>query len=252
MVLVGAGASVAAAVAFTAAIAYDPNTALLLQQLQPLFAVAGARLILGERPLPRYPAYFLAAVGGAWLIAFPEPLAVSGITEIAPAMLAVTAAALWASGTVLGRRLTRKVPARELTALRFGSGLPASAALVFVSGQGGALLGLAGSDLAAIALLALIPGLIAILIYYRGLSGTPATAATLGELAFPLTAILVNYLAFGEVLTLTQWTGVVVLIAAVTGMSLASRRGAEAMGVRLTHRADAAMASGASSNGQTP
>ena len=44
-------------------------------------------------------------------------------------------------------------------------------------------------------------GLIAVSLYYYGLRTTPAVAATLAELAFPVTAALVGYLAFDATLT---------------------------------------------------
>ena len=43
-----------------------------------------------------------------------------------------------------------------------------------------------------ILLLAIFPGLLALLLYYRALGHTPASRATLAELAFPLTAALVE------------------------------------------------------------
>jgi drug/metabolite transporter, DME family len=233
MLLIGGGASATATVAFTAAFAYgDPNTPLLLQKLQPLFAVIAAHLILGERLLPSYGAYFVGGLAGAWLIAFPQPGNVS-ITAAAPALLAVSAALLWGLGTVFGRRLTQKISHSDLTALRFGFGLLAAAALLPVGGGGGALSGIGGNEVLALLLLALIPGLLGIFVYYRGLSGTPATAATLGELAFPLTAVLVNYLAFGATLVVTQWVGLVLLAVTMGAMSIAGRRGAKAVGVRV-------------------
>ena len=59
-----------------------------------------------------------------------------------------------------------------------------------------------------ITILALVTGLIAVSLYYYGLRTTPAVAATLAELAFPVTAALVGYLAFDATLTSTQWLGV--------------------------------------------
>ena len=229
--LIGAGASATATMLFTAAFQYDdPNAPLLLQKLQPLVAVLGARLILGERLMPRYALYFLLAVGGAYLITFPDPFDVS-VQRLAPALLATGAASLWAMGTVLGRRLTGKVGFRELTALRLAVGLPASAAIVMV-GQGPAGFTVYGAgDATALVLLALIPGLLSLLIYYRGLSRTPAAAATLGELAFPLSALLVNYLAFGAVLTASQAMGIVVLAGTITVMGIAGQRSARDIGV---------------------
>lgn len=232
-VLIGAGASATATVLFTAAFRYgDPNAPLLLQKLQPLVAVAGARLVLGERLLPRYGLYFAFAVGGAYLISFPEPLSVS-VSQVRPALLAVAAAGLWGMGTVLGRRLTTKLDFGGLTALRVAAGLPASAVIVWlVDGwQGFAVY--RAADGPALLLLALVPGLFALLLYYRGLTRTPAAAATLGELAFPLSAIIINYVAFGAVLTSTQWLGIIVLAGAISAMGLIGQRGADRIGIDL-------------------
>jgi DME family drug/metabolite transporter len=94
LAVVGAGASAGATVAFTAALAAgDPTTPLLLQKLQPLFAMAGARLLLGERLTPRYGLYAVTALAAAWLVGFPDPLRVS-LTAGRGALLAVLAAAL--------------------------------------------------------------------------------------------------------------------------------------------------------------
>lgn len=233
LVLIGSGASATATMLFTAAFAYDdPNAPLLLQKVQPLIAVAGARLLLGERLLPRYGVYFLCALAGVYLLTFPDPLAVS-VAQTVPALLAVGAAALWAMGTVLGRRLTAQVAFAPLTALRLALGLPASALiLLIVHGPGGFTVYRTG-DLPALVLLALIPGLLSLLVYYRGLSRTPAAAATLAELAFPLSALAVNYLAFGAVLTLTQGLGMAILAGTITVMGLVGQRGADRIGVAL-------------------
>jgi drug/metabolite transporter, DME family len=59
-----------------------------------------------------------------------------------------------------------------------------------------------------IAVLALVTGAVALSLYYFGLRNTPAVAATIAELAFPVTAAIVGYLAFGARLTSTQWLGV--------------------------------------------
>lgn len=228
VLLIGVGSSALATVLFTAAFASgDPTTPLLLQKVQPLIAVAGAALLLGERPLPRYGIYLVAGLAGSWLIAFPDPTAVA-VSALRPALLALGAAALWAMGTVLGRRLATTVPPTELTALRFAGGLGGSAAILLIQGDVGVLLATTASDWGALLLLALIPGLLSLMLYYKGLGGTPASAATLAELAFPLTAILVNRIAFGTRLTPSQAVGIVVLSVTITAMGLAAARAREA------------------------
>jgi drug/metabolite transporter (DMT)-like permease len=231
-VLIGAGASAIATALFTAAFSYgNPTTPLLLQKLQPLIAVLGARLLLGERLLRRYWVYFVAAVTGAYLLTFPNPTSVS-VAAAAPALLAVGAAALWGLGTVLGRYLSSAIAFHHLTALRFGLGLPASALLVPLFGLTPTAALQPGYALPLL-LLAFIPGLGALLIYYRGLRRTPAAAATLAELAFPLTAIVINYLAFGAQLSPTQWLGIALLSGTVLQMGLSSARGNESIGIQV-------------------
>lgn len=233
IILIGVGASALATVLFTTAFRYgDPTTPLLLQKVQPVVAVLGARLLLGERLLPRYALYFLLAVCGAYFITFASPTDVS-VNRLAPALLAVGAAALWGTGTVLGRGMTTRVDVLTLTTLRFIIGFPASALMLAL------LEGRAGfqvyrlADLRPLLLLALVPGLLSLMLYYRGLARTPAAAATLAELAFPLSAVLINYVAFGQTLTVTQWIGVAILSGTITTMGLAGQRATEQMGVHV-------------------
>jgi drug/metabolite transporter (DMT)-like permease len=236
LVLVGVGASAVATMLFTEAFSYgDPTTPLLLQKLQPVIAIGGAYLFLGERLLPRYGVYFLLAVGGAYLISFSDPADV-GVNELAPALLAIGAATLWGMGTVLGRHLTAKIDPDQLTALRFAIGLPASLAIVGWRGEMDAASGIGLSEFGTLIALALIPGLAALAVYYRGLQGTPASAATLAELAFPLTAILIGWSVFDTVPTNTQWLGILVLAATIVAMSRAGSRAPEELGVHAPPR----------------
>ena len=232
LLFVGAGASAVATILFTQAFTYgDPTTPLLIQKIQPVIAVMGAYLLLGERFLPRYGWYFLFAVGGAYLISLPDPSSV-GVSQLAPALLALGAAALWAMGTVLGRHLTQKIPTRELTALRFAIGLPMALIILLVRNEAAVAIDVTLSDIGALVLLALVPGLAALMIYYRGLSRTPASSATLAELAFPLTAILIGWSVFDTVPSATQWVGIAILAATISVMSREASRGPEGLGVR--------------------
>jgi drug/metabolite transporter (DMT)-like permease len=229
VLLIGAGASATATVLFTAAFRFgDPTSVLLLQKLQPVVAVLAATVLLGERLRPRFGVYFCSAVAGGWLIAFADPLAVS-VASATAAGLALGAATLWAFGTVLGRRLAVGIEAPTLAALRFAVGLPASAVLVLLFVGPGGFTVPAGA-IAPLVGLALVPGLLALWLYYRGLRTTPASVATIGELAFPLAAIVVNRIVLGAMLTATQWLGVAVLMTTLIVMSV--QRENRALGVR--------------------
>jgi drug/metabolite transporter (DMT)-like permease len=216
---IGVGASAIATILFTQAfVRGDPVTPVVLQKIQPLVAVAGAWFILRERPRAKYGWFLLAGLAGTWLIAFPSPLDIHVDTAL-PALMAIAAAVLWAMGTVLGRLLATRLRFQHVTTLRFAFGLPASAIAVVVVG---APFTTSAGDLAWIAALAIVTGLVALSLYYIGLRRTPAVIAALAELTFPVTAAAVGYFAFGATLDGTQWIGVavtttVVLLLPVTG-----------------------------------
>jgi drug/metabolite transporter (DMT)-like permease len=221
MALVGAGASALATVLFTQAFTHgDPVAPVVLQKLQPLVAVLGGALLLGERPRRSFGPLLLLSLAGAWLLSFPHPAEVS-TGQVQAAAEAVGAAVLWGLGTVLGRAASRDLAAEDVTALRFAFGLPAAAAIVAVMGAPALP---ATGDWLAVALLALVPGLLAMRLYYAGLQETPATMATVLELAFPLTAALVGVVAFDARLSAGQWVGAGILVAAVLAMNLRPSR----------------------------
>ncbi|HEX6301379.1 MAG TPA: DMT family transporter [Acidimicrobiia bacterium] len=231
---IGAGASALATVMFTAAFRYgDPTTPLLLQKVQPLIAIGAAALILGERLLPRFAWFLVGGLAGAYLVAFADPSTVS-VSALTPALLALGAAVFWGLGTVLGRHLMSKISFTALTALRFAVALPVLGVVLVTLPDDSMLSAVSLGDMGGVVLLAFVPGLVALLLYYQGLRSTPASAATLAELAFPLSAVGLNYIVFDTVLTLTQWVGVIVLAATITTMTWLSQRSRETgIGVRI-------------------
>lgn len=221
LVVIGAGASAVATALFTEAFRYgDPVTPVVLQKLQPLIAVAVAAALIGERVRRGYWLFAGPALAGAWLMAFRDPLEAAP-QAVTAALLAVGAAALWAVGTVLGRLVGRSVSSRDVTVLRFAIGLPASAVVLALTGGPVAV---TPAQLGPLALLALIPGLLGLALYYVGLRSTPAARATLAEMAFPVTAALIGVTLLGTELVPTQWLGLAVIVASVTALGLRERR----------------------------
>lgn len=228
IVVIGAGASAIATTLFTAAFATgfaidgrpDVITPVALQKLQPLIAVLLAAVILGERMRPVFWLFVVPALGGAWFLAFAEPFDVTLKTAEA-SLLALGAAMLWASGTVLGRLVGSELSATHITVLRFVFGF---ATMIVVVGVQGHSYTVPWDAVPYIVALALIVGLLALSLYYRGLRNTPASRATFAELAFPLTAAAVG-LALGRNLVWNQWVGFAVLLVAVTALALHENRG---------------------------
>jgi len=222
LLLIGWGASGLATVLFTEGFRVgDPTTVILLQKAQPIFAIVLARLALGERLTPIYWPFFGLAMVGAYLGAFSslEPFWRLPQAAVAAALYALGAALLWGAGTVLGRFMLADVPFHTLTGLRFLVALPFLAALVLPQeGLNSTVAGFVQQPVSLV-MVALVPGLLGLLLYYRGLLRTRASVATLAELAFPFTAIIVGWLYLGRLPTPTQFVGFALLWIALLALS---------------------------------
>lgn len=202
------GGSALGTLCFTSAIRIgNPTTAVLLQKIQPVFAIFLARILLGESLGRRFWMLLPLAAGAGWLIGFGFAWPSIEPASATAAMLAATAAALWGSSTVLGRYLLHRLSFQNLTALRIVLALPLLSAIA-----GRTWLNAPTSRQAGIlVLLALVPGLIALLVYYRGLRGTDASRAAVAELTFPATATLLNTFLLGVRIRFVQAAGFVLL-----------------------------------------
>jgi drug/metabolite transporter (DMT)-like permease len=218
---IGVGASGLATVLFTLSFGYGHFIeTLLLQKTQPLIAILLASLWLRERMAPAAWGLVPVALVGAYLIAIPDPLNPQNAWadfHIAAALFALGASALWGAATVFGRYALADVSFTALTGLRFTTALPALAILLWLEGGATAFTAYRAADAPLYLGLALLPGLFAMLLYYRGLASTPASMATLAELAFPVTGVLVNlYLVTPrQSITSYQIAGIVILWAAI-------------------------------------
>jgi drug/metabolite transporter (DMT)-like permease len=218
LLVIGWGGSALATLLFTTAFAVgNPTVVILLQKTQPLFAIVLAAVLLRERLGWAYWPCFAVAMVGAYLISFGnlDAFAALGSAELLAAALALGAALLWGSSTVLGRLVLKDMPFHALTGARLLLAAPLLAGIVVVQGAAGGLGAAFASEPGRVILLALIPGLLGLLLYYRGLTGTRASYATLAELAFPATAVVLNWTFLGVGVSSNQVLGFVLLWGAV-------------------------------------
>jgi drug/metabolite transporter (DMT)-like permease len=219
LLVIAWGGSALATLLFTAAFAYgNPTVVILLQKTQPLFAIVLAHILLQERLRWAYWPCLVVAVLGAYLISFDglvEPFEALGSAQALTAALTLGAAILWGSSTALGRFVLKDMPFHTLTGARLLLALPFLWGIVLTQGS----LGQIGTGLAAeparVVLLALVPGLLGLLLYYRGLSATKASYATLAEISFPASAVALNWIFLGVGLSANQILGFALLWAAI-------------------------------------
>ena len=199
--IIAAGAQALATILFTASFAIAAQHQLfaetfVLQQTQPLIAIVLAWVILGERRRPWFwPAAAMAIIAVYMVVFASDPLSpISALQNgrIEVGLLAVGAAVLWASGTVLGRFALGSISFWSMTALRFTLALPVLVVVVLVQNGLGGFGHYRFSDFVPNLLaIAIVPGLLALLLYYRALSKTPASLATIAEMAYPVAATLI-------------------------------------------------------------
>lgn len=189
------------------------SVVVLLQQLQPLFAILAAAVLLREPISRRFLRLVLVAFVAAYFISFPDlrvTTAASGVTIAA--LMALGAAASWGASTAFSKYALKDTSFLHVTAVRFGFTPLFALLFVVLLGQQQSLLALTAPQWRTIIAITFSTGLVALAIYYFGLKRIPASRSTLLELTWPLSAALVGYFFLGDRLTLTQWTGAAVLV----------------------------------------
>ena len=236
---IGAGAQALATVLFTLSFSYFHFIeTLLLQKTQPLIAILLASFWLKERLSPQAWIWVPVAIAGAYLIVIPDPLNPQAAWidfHIQAGLLALGASAIWGSATVLGRYALKGLSFPTMTSLRFALGMPVLGIVLLTIGGGGAFGEYHLRDAWYYLGLAFLPGLIAMLLYYRGLASTPASIATLAELAFPITGLLVNMFIISPRQSITgmQLAGIGIMWLALAALDWANTRYPQRVGGAL-------------------
>ncbi len=230
LVVIGGGASAIATVLFTASFQYvNPSVAILVQKLQPIVVVVLARLFLLERPKKNFFIWATLALMAGLVISFPNfQFGLGGEINPKGSFFALSAAALWGLATVIGKSVLEKLSPSVVTFWRYFFGFITLVVVLFATHGslglkefGGALDAQAWR---ALFYIAIGPGLIAMLLYYKGMTRASAMTTTFMELLFPITAVGINTFYLDQPLNPVQACAAIVLLFAVTMISLGERR----------------------------
>ena len=239
VVLIAAGAQALATLLFTKSFSYGIySETFVLQQTQPLIAIILAWIVLGERRRAWFwPAVVVALVAVYLVVQAPNislqhpfaPITTLPQGRVEAGLFALGAAALWASGTVLGRYALGSISFWSMTALRFTVALPVLVVIVIVAEGGAGFTHYTVTDFVPNLLgIALLPGLLALLLYYRALAKTPASLATIAEMAYPVAATLIASgpapWGFGQPIYPAQIIGTALLIGVILVLGLTKEK----------------------------
>jgi drug/metabolite transporter (DMT)-like permease len=216
--------SAIATIVFTASFKYvNPSVAVLLQKLQPVLVVMIAYVFLGERPVKSFYIWGTISLIAGLVLSFPDfnfSFLIKQDAHSIGIQYALVAALMWAGSTVTGKKLLMRTPTLVAAFWRFFFGLLGVILLIFLSENPIQLdYLLPGPALYSLIYLSLIPGLLAIMVYYVGLSSTPAGVTSFIELVYPIGAIVLNTIFLHTPLDTTQTIAGGVLLFAVAMLS---------------------------------
>lgn len=178
----------------------------LLQKLQPLFALFFAHIILKEKLSKRYALWAAVALFTAYFITFPTGRVNfnTGDKTLIAALFALGSAFAWGSSTAFSRYTLLKHNDTVITGLRFWITAILAGVGIFIFGLQKAVLAVTWPQFGQFTFIALSTGMVALLIYYKGLKTTPVRIATILELAFPLLAVLIDMVLYNTVISPVQ------------------------------------------------
>jgi drug/metabolite transporter (DMT)-like permease len=188
----------------------------LLQKLQPIFAISTATIFLKEKFNNKYIVWAVLSVLSAYFVTFPSGVVnfATGEGTIIAALYALGAAFAWGSSTTFSKMLLGKVDFKVSTFYRFLVTLIVALPIFLLFGHSGSA-GIplpSASQFGLLALIAVSTGMVALLIYYKGLAKTPVHISTILELTFPFIAILLDMIVNHTVLSSLQWIAALVLV----------------------------------------
>jgi len=207
--------------AYTRALSYINyihfSVVVLLQKLQPIFAIILARIILKERFKGRFYLWAVVALVGSYFVAFPNilPQWQDGGKNVWAGLLAVGAAFAWGSSTVMGKYSLRELDSRIVTPLRLGLTAILSGIYILLFIELGSIPRLSSEQLFYLIAIVLSSGTVALSIYYFGLKKVQASQSTLLEMFWPISAVTIDWVFFDHALTWSQILGAVLMLTAI-------------------------------------
>ena len=205
---------------YTKALSYinyiDLSVVVLLQKFQPFFAIGLAAVLLREPLTKNYLICAVAAIAGGYLVTFENGLPAMEMDDktLIAGLMALCAAFAWGSSTVLGKHALKHLSFFSLTGLRLWITTFITVVVILFMGNSPINVSLSKTEWLTILTIVLSTGTVALFIYYYGLKHVLATHATIYELFWPLSAMLIDLFIRGRTLMPGQFMGALLLIGA--------------------------------------
>ena len=205
---------------YTKALGYveyiDLSVVVLIQKLQPIFAIFLSSLILKEKLSNRFLILASFAILGGYFVTFGNNSNVSWDNKsLVASLYALLASLCWGSSTVIGKTALNYLSFKIVTGLRLLSTALICLVIIITTSKTGELYYLSIKNYYLIILIVFSSGAFALSIYYYGLERLPASQTTIYELAWPLSAVFLDYALKGKTLNIMQLLGAIVLLSSM-------------------------------------
>ncbi|MCF7794875.1 EamA family transporter [Patescibacteria group bacterium] len=189
-------------------------TVVVLQKLQPIFALFLARIILKEKLPKNFYFWAIIAIVASYVLAFASyGFDIFSVDLFkSAAILAILAAFAFGSSTVFGKRIANHLNFKALSALRFAiTTFIVLVYLLFTNGLS-ASIGIGVEQWQLLALIVFTSGAGAIFLFYFGLRRVSASTTTILELFWPFSALILDYIFNNNYLSTIEIIAVLVLL----------------------------------------
>lgn len=193
----------------------------ILQKLQPLFAIILAMIFLKEKPNKKFWLWALVAILAGYFLTFEFhlPRLSQDGNLIEASLYALLAAFSFGAGTVFSKRSLANLNFKEVTYFRYFFTALFMGIFVFTTGRMSNLSLVTNVNWIYFFIISLTAGAGSIFLYNYGLKRVKAIVSTFAELLFPISSIAFDYLINGHKLSIIQLVSAAVMVLAILNIS---------------------------------
>ena len=200
----------------------DLSVVVLLQKLQPIFAISLAAILLKEKIKKNFVLWATVAIVASYFLTFGFnlPDLDTDKNSVYAALLAILAAFSFGSSTVFSKSLLKNHNFITATFFRYGFTTLIMLIYIILFHKTGQFHETTSSNWLYFIIIGITTGSGAIFVYYYGLRRVKAMEATISELLFPVSAVFFDYFVNGNLLSPVQFIAAAVMVFALIKLSL--------------------------------
>lgn len=202
---------------------YSLSLVTIIQKSQPIFAIILASIILKEKPKKKFYIVLVICLISLYFLIFglnnPKLLPENNIRA---GLYSLIAASSFGSSTVFGRKLIFRNSFITTTFYRMLFTTIISGILLYLGGtyQSSISAYIHSPNLKILSLAITLLTLVSISVYYKGITSTKASYATLSELFYPLSSIIIEAIVYKRILSPLQLFFAFILVTSIIYLNL--------------------------------